>query len=185
MDGTLMNGDALAWLLALASNPVALGLFVFGLVATVKRSVDGKYALEVAAGRSPKPVRARTWRALAFGVGLVTSLVLHLVTGRATFGGGWLGAGAFGLVAGLISIVGRDGLKTVLSWFGLAAASLPPVVGGVPVSGGVPGPSLPSPVPVGPLPPGPGMVEELRPASTEDLARLADVEVPIPGLDRI
>lgn len=178
MDGTeLMSGDTLGWLLSLASNPVALGLFVFGLVATVKRSVDGKYELELSQGKNPKPVRARTWRALAFAVGLVASLVLHAATGRATFGGGWIGTVAFGLVAGLISIVGRDGLKTVLSWFGLAAASVPVVA--VPVAAeATPGTMT------APLPPGPPEPEDLRPASAEDVVRMTGTALPEVELDR-
>lgn len=102
---------------------------------------------------------------------MVASLVLHRYTGRATFGPGPGGVVAFGLVAGVISIVGRDGLKTVLSWFGLAAS--PSVV-----VQPLPGPA----VPVQPLPPGPP-AEELRPATAEDLTRMTGTALPAVELE--
>ncbi|KQR40728.1 hypothetical protein [Deinococcus sp. Leaf326] len=174
----LMNGDALAWLQAVASNPVLLGLFVFGLVASLKRGVEQKQEAAAAAGQPVEVVAPNVWRGLAFGMGLAASLVLHWTTGRATFGQGWLGAVPFGLLAGLVSIIGRDGLKTFASWFGLGAL-LGPTSSAVPAG-------LTSPA--GPLPPGPGVaseaaaqttpqvspvpLQEPRPASEADLSRM-------------
>lgn len=184
----LVNGDALAWLQAVASNPVLLGLFVFGLVASVKRSVEQKQAAAKAAQQEVHEVSPNAWRVLAFGVGLFASLGLHATTGRATFGQGWLGAVPFGLLAGLMSIIGRDGLKTVASWVGLGG-----LLGTTAVAG--PG-GLPAGGPAGPLPPGPGVVseaaaqttpqlaavpvQELRPASEADLARMTGVFPDVP-----
>lgn len=180
----LMNGDALAWLQAVAGNPVLLGLFVFGLVASAKRSVEQNQAAATAAKRPVRVVSPTVWRVLAFGAGLVASLALHVTTGRATFGQGWLGAVPFGLLAGLMSIVGRDGLKTAASW----------VVPGALV--GVPGAAM---APAGPLPPGPGVASEvatqpgpvlssvvsteLRPATDMDMSNLTGNYQEIP-LDR-
>lgn len=143
----LMTGDTLAWLQTVAGNPVLLGLFVFGLVASAKRAVEQQQAAAVAAGQPVRVVPPNMWRIAAFGLGLVGSLALHATTGQATFGQGWLGAVPFGLLAGLVSIIGRDGLKTVASWFGLGAL--------LPASAAAT-PALPS----GPLPPGPGVVSE-------------------------
>ncbi|KQR37711.1 hypothetical protein [Deinococcus sp. Leaf326] len=180
----LMNGDALAWLQAVAGNPVLLGLFVFGLVASVKRSVEQKQAAAKAAEQEVREVSPNAWRVLAFVVGLGGSLALHATTGRATFGQGWLGAVPFGLLAGLMSIIGRDGLKTVASWVGLGGLL------GATVGAASAGASA------GPLPPGPGVVseaaaqttpqltpapmQELRPASEADLARMTGVFPDVP-----
>ena len=120
-------------------------------------------------------------------VGLIASLTLHATTGRATFGQGWLGAVPFGLLAGLMSIIGRDGLKTVASWVGLGGLlGSAGTVGAGPGLGGA----------VSPLPPGPGVVseaaaqttpqltppplQELRPADPADLARMTGVFPDVP-----
>lgn len=192
----LTNGDALAWLQAVAGNPVLLGLFVFGLVASLKRSVEQKQEAAVKAGQPVEIVAPNVWRGLAFGLGLAASLGLHAATGRATFGQGWLGAVPFGLLAGLVSIIGRDGLKTFASWFGLGS-----LLGTSPSVGAAAGVTAPG----GPVPPGPGIVSEaatqtmpqlgpmpgLRPASEADLTRLtstfSDVALALPApawLDR-
>lgn len=178
----LMNGDALAWLQAVAGNPVLLGLFVFGLVASVKRSVEQKQEAAAKAGQLVKAVPPNAWRGLAFGLGLAASLGLHAATGRATFGQGWLGAVPFGLLAGLVSIIGRDGLKTFASWFGLGS-----LLGTAPSVGAAAAPG-------GPIPPGPGVASEaaaqttpqlspapgLRPASEADLTRLTGTFPDVP-----
>lgn len=179
----LTNGDALAWLQAVAGNPVLLGLFVFGLVASAKRAVEQQQAAAVAAGQPVRVVAPNVWRAAAFGLGLAASLGLHAATGQATFGQGWLGAVPFGLLAGLVSIIGRDGLKTFASWFGLGA-----LLGTAPSVGAA------AAAPGGPIPPGPGVVSEavaqttpqlspvpgLRPASEADLTRLTGTFPDVP-----
>lgn len=106
----------LAALLGLGTSPVALGVFVFGLVATIKRQAD----------KTPNTITPWAWRSLAAAVGIVGAVVLHLSNAGAElalFGStGWLSVAFFGLVAGLVAVIGRDGLKTILSWIGAAIA---------------------------------------------------------------
>lgn len=100
-----------AFLLNLASDPVGLGLLVFGLMATLKRNL---------ARREP-PLTWAPWR--WWGLTLLTSAVcagaLHLLTGRALLGFPDVrGFALFVLVTAVVAIAGRDGLKTALGWLG-------------------------------------------------------------------
>lgn len=111
-----LSGVNVLWLLGLANDPMALGLLVFGVVATIKRDLER---------RAPPVVwNPWLWRGLSFAAGLGLAFLLHAVTGRAMLGlTGLPGVTVFGLVAGAIAIVGRDGLKTVLGWLsGVKAA---------------------------------------------------------------
>lgn len=104
-----LSGVNVQWLLSLANDPVTLGVLIFGLVSTVKRDLER---------RAPPVIwNPWLWRGLALGAGLLVSALLHLVTGQAVLAlAGWPGVLVFGAVAGMTSIFGRDGLKTVLSW---------------------------------------------------------------------
>lgn len=106
-------GFDLGWLLGMSKNPVALGLLIFGLVQTVKRQAE--------AHKPPLVWNPWLWRGVAAGFGLICSALLHLWTGQAELGThGWAGVMIFGIVAAVIAVAGRDGLKTVLSWLGSA-----------------------------------------------------------------
>lgn len=108
----------LLWLLGLANDPMGLGLLIFGLVASVKRDLERR--------KPPMIWNPWLWRGLSFAAGMILAFVLHAITGRAMLGAaGWQGVVMFGLVAGAIAIIGRDGLKTVLSWFSGTQASTP------------------------------------------------------------
>ena len=144
-----LSGVNVQWLLSLANDPVTLGILIFGLVSTVKRDLER---------RTPPMVwNPWLWRGLALGAGLVVSVLLHLVTGQAMLAlAGWPGVLAFGLVAGLASIFGRDGLKTVLSW--MAGVRTPTTVVTTPAVV-LPTPTVPAPDVALPEPP------PLRPAA--------------------
>ncbi len=101
----------LGWLLGMSKNPVALGLLIFGMVQTVKRQAEMR--------EPPFTWNPWGWRSVAAGIGVVCSALLHLWTGNATLGAqGWPGVVVFGLVAAVVAMAGRDGLKTVLGWIG-------------------------------------------------------------------
>ncbi|TSA80779.1 hypothetical protein FNU79_16175 [Deinococcus detaillensis] len=108
MDQSGLNLD---WLVALAGSPVSLGLLVFGLVATIKRDFERR--------KPPITWNPWLWRGIAAVVGMALSLTIYAVTGKATLGQpGWIGAALFGFFAAVVSVAGRDGLKTVLGYFG-------------------------------------------------------------------
>ncbi|MFB9991208.1 hypothetical protein ACFFLM_04325 [Deinococcus oregonensis] len=111
-----LSGVNILWLLGLANDPMALGLLVFGLVATIKRDAERR--------QPPIIWNPWLWRGLSFGAGMLLAFILHAVTGRAMLAlTGTPGVLVFGLVSGGISIVGRDGLKTILGWLsGVKAA---------------------------------------------------------------
>jgi hypothetical protein len=154
MDITQLN---MQWLLTLADSPFTLGFIVFGVIAMLKRDYEGT--------PNARPLSPWAWRGLAGVIGLILSLLLHLVTTRATLGyPGWLGALLFGLAAAACAVLGRDGLKTALSWLSGAGAAVavqdantvnvnvPPVAG--PVVAPVVTPVAPAPyvTPVDPTP---------------------------------
>ncbi len=113
-----LGGANLTWLLGMATDPVGLGFLVFGVVASIKRDLERR--------QPPVTWDPWLWRGMALAAGLILAALLHLLTGRATLVyDNWWGVIVFGLVAGLIGIVGRDGLKTVLSWFKGSPASSP------------------------------------------------------------
>ncbi|OOV11353.1 hypothetical protein [Deinococcus sp. LM3] len=95
-----------AFLLNLASDPVGLGLLVFGLMATLKRNL---------ARREP-PLTWAPWRwwGLTVLVSTVCAGALHLLMGFPDVRGFVL----FVLVTAVVAIAGRDGLKTALGWLG-------------------------------------------------------------------
>lgn len=106
-----LSGVNVTFLLGLAGDPLMLGLFLFGLLATLKRNLRG---------RQP-PVEWAPWRwwGLAIAASVVCSGLLHLLTGRALLLlPDWRGFVLFAVVAALVAIVGRDGLKTALEWLG-------------------------------------------------------------------
>lgn len=104
-----MDGFDLGWLLGMSKNPVALGLLIFGLVQTVKRQAEAR--------KPPILWNPWRWRGIAAAFGLLCAALLHLWTGNAMLGApGWPGVLIFGLVAAVVSVAGRDGLKTVLEW---------------------------------------------------------------------
>ncbi len=106
-----MESFDLGWLLGMSKNPVALGLLIFGLVQTVKRQAETR--------TPPLTWKPWGWRTVAAVIGLVCSFFLHLWTGNAVLGAqGWPGVLVFGLVAAVVAMAGRDGLKTVLGWIG-------------------------------------------------------------------
>ncbi|AZI41928.1 hypothetical protein EHF33_03490 [Deinococcus psychrotolerans] len=108
MDQSGLNLD---WLVALAGSPVSLGLLVFGLVATIKRDFERR--------KPPITWNPWLWRGIAAVVGMALSLTIYAVTGKATLGQpGWIGAALFSFFAAVVSVAGRDGLKTVLGYFG-------------------------------------------------------------------
>ena len=114
MDPTQLN---MAWLVGLADSPLTLGFIVFGVIAMLKRDYE-------------KTPNVRTlspwlWRGAAALVGLVSALLLHLITDKATLGySGWPGAVLFGLAAATCAVLGRDGLKTVLGWLATGGAAV-------------------------------------------------------------
>lgn len=101
----------IGWLLGLASDPVTLGVLVFGVVASIKRDLERR--------QPPVVWNPWLWRGLSLVTGLVLAGILHAVTGRAMLAvPGPAGVLLFGMVTGVMGIVGRDGLKTVLTWLG-------------------------------------------------------------------
>ena len=106
-----MESFDLGWLLGMSKNPVALGLLIFGMVQTVKRQAEAR--------TPPFTWTPWGWRTVAAVIGVVCSGLLHLWTGNATLGApGLPGVLGFGLVAAVVAMAGRDGLKTVLGWIG-------------------------------------------------------------------
>lgn len=161
-DGADLSGINVQWLLSLANDPVTLGVLVFGLVSTVKRDLER---------RAPPVVwNPWLWRGLALGAGLLVSALLHLVTGQATLAlTGWPGVLIFGVVAGLASIFGRDGLKTVLNW--VAGVRSPTTVVTTP-------PVMVAPTQDAPLPaPPPLRPEPINPRATVIVERGEDLAV--------
>lgn len=153
MDPTQLN---MAWLITLASSPLTLGFIVYGVIAMLKRDYE----------RTPgyRVLSPWAWRGAAALVGLAVSLILHLITDKATLGyPGWGGAALFGLAAAVVAVLGRDGLKTALGWLTTGAAvavgdagtvnvNVPPIVAPVvnpaPVVAPEPAPTpLPAPEP--------------------------------------
>jgi len=130
-----------AFLDVLGGNPAYLGFILFGIVASAKRSAE----------RRQYKAAPLTWKLLAFSSGLSISLLIHAFTDTAVlFTTGWVGAVLFGFVAGGLAIIGRDGLKTVISYgasilSGAATAGvLVPLPVPVPVPAASPAPSDPS-----------------------------------------
>ncbi|MFC4639804.1 hypothetical protein [Deinococcus hohokamensis] len=107
--GPDLSAVNIAWLLGLASDPVTLGILVFGVVSSIKRDLERR--------QPPVVWNPWLWRGLSLLTGLVLAALLHLATGRAMLAlPGWPGVLLFGLVTGVIGIIGRDGLKTILTW---------------------------------------------------------------------
>lgn len=108
-----LGADPLGWLRMMAGNPVALGLVVFGLVETWKRN---------AARREP-PLNWQPWRwwTLAFLIGMGSSVAMSCAAGLLP-GGAPLTLADLptallnGVLAGVVAIAGRDGMRTVLGW---------------------------------------------------------------------
>lgn len=103
----------------LGSSFWTLGLTVFSAVASLKRSVE--------IHGTPRKVPSAFWKLVAFTVGLLAAVVLNF----SGFGArlplfGQTGAWAvlfYGLAAGLVAMLGRDALKTVISWFTIGFAT--------------------------------------------------------------
>jgi len=128
-----------AFLDVLGGNPCYLGFILFGIVASAKRSAE----------RRQYKASPFTWKLLAFSSGLSISLLIHAFTDTAVlFVNGWVGAVLFGVTAGGIAIIGRDGAKTIISW-GAAIISAALAPGLLTLSPAVPVPA-PSPAPVDP-----------------------------------
>jgi len=121
-----------AFLDVLGGNPAYLGFILFGIVASAKRSAE----------RRQYKAAPLTWKLLAFSSGLSISLLLHAFTGTAVLlMTGWVGAVLFGVTAGGLAIIGRDGAKTVISWgAAIISAALAP---GFMAPASVPAPAAP------------------------------------------
>ncbi|MCD0164867.1 hypothetical protein IHN32_00315 [Deinococcus sp. 14RED07] len=106
--------DPVGWAVAMTTNPLLLGLFVFGVVATVKRDAERR--------KPPITWNPWLWRGIAFAVGVVASVLLRVIVVRVLNRAGVtldLGVTLLnGLAAGVIAVIGRDGLKTALGWLG-------------------------------------------------------------------
>ena len=107
---------------------------------------------------------------------MLVSALLHLVTGQAMLAlAGWPGVLVFGAVAGMTSIFGRDGLKTVLSWMAgvrvpTTVVTTPAVVLPTPTTP-APDVALPEPPPLRPA------VELINPKATVIVERGDDLAV--------
>jgi len=139
-----------AFLDILGGNPCYLGFILFGIVASAKRSAE----------RRQYKAKPLVWKLLAFSSGLSISLLLHAFAGTAVLlMTGWIGAVLFGVNAGGLAIIGRDGFKTIISWGAaiISAALAPgfltsaPAAMSVPVPAATPVPSEPSQAPRSPL----------------------------------
>lgn len=120
-----LGADPLGWLRMMASNPVALGLVVFGLVETWKRN---------AARREP-PLNWQPWRwwTVAFVIGMTSSVALRFAAGLLPSGVPLTLADLpatllNGVLAGVVAIAGRDGARTVLGWIWPGGAASTPAV---------------------------------------------------------
>lgn len=106
--------DPIGWAVAMTTNPLLLGLFVFGVVATVKRDAERR--------QPPITWNPWLWRAVAFAVGTLSSVLLRVIVVRVLNRAGVsLDIGVTllnGFAAGVIAVIGRDGLKTALGWLG-------------------------------------------------------------------
>lgn len=118
-----LSADPLGWLRMMASNPVALGLVVFGLVETWKRN---------AARREP-PLNWQPWRwwTVAFVIGMGGSVLLRFAAGLLPSGVPLMlpdlpAALLNGVLAGVVAIAGRDGARTVLGWIWPGGAASTP-----------------------------------------------------------
>lgn len=106
--------DPIGWAVAMTTNPLLLGLFVFGVVATVKRDAERR--------KPPITWNPWLWRGIAFAVGVASSVLLRVIVVRVLNRAGVsLDIGVTllnGFAAGVIAVIGRDGLKTTLGWLG-------------------------------------------------------------------
>lgn len=140
-----VNGYDVSSLKLLGQSVFALGFFVFGAVASVKRATElqGK----------PVQLNAWAWRGLAFLAGLAGAFVLHASGAGASlplFGAtDTVAVLYYGVVSGLLAIIGRDGLKTVIAWVipglnlpagSLVATSSVTISGEAPADTGLQGP---------------------------------------------
>lgn len=181
MDPTQLN---MAWLISLAASPLTLGFIIFGVIAMLKRDYE----------RTPdyRALSPWAWRGAAAAVGLIVSLLLHLITDKATLGyPGWPGSVLFGLAAAACAVLGRDGLKTALGWLttggaavavqdaGTVTVNVPPapVVSPEPAPVVTPAPApAPAPIPV----PAPEPIPEPTPPPVP-VANLGGVIIYPPG----
>ena len=106
--------DPIGWAVAMTTNPLLLGLFVFGVVATVKRDAERR--------KPPITWNPWLWRGIAFAVGVASSVLLRVIVVRVLNRAGVsleIGVTLLnGFAAGVIAVIGRDGLKTTLGWLG-------------------------------------------------------------------
>ena len=114
-----------ATLALLGTSPATLGAVVFGLTSTIKRNTSARYA---AADPPRKDPPAAVWWALSAVLGVLGGLLLYFsdLGGSLPLFGvtGWPTSVFFGLTAGLVAVIGRDGAKTVLGWIGGAAPAV-------------------------------------------------------------
>ncbi len=96
----------------LGQSPFALGAFVFGAIASIKRASEQR--------PGATKVGPWVWRGLAAGVAVLASVSLNLSGAGAELplfhARGLLAVAFFAVFSALVAVFGRDGLKTALGW---------------------------------------------------------------------